>query len=314
MAQDDIQGQVVDGAGNPVDGAIVELTKSYQSSPLNEQVVRRTTTDANGNYIFEFHPDGDGTTQEWHVSAYNHDGTTYVNSFNNPGVTADLRSNAIPDSGLLHEWTISEGSGTTVEDSAGSNDLSVSGATWEAGSNFYDGQGLDHDGNDDESIGSYVTEVASGNPFTVFLSTRVDSIPSNGFGIYLTNTSGSGGSSASGVGIGIDTRPTTQVIAGGTYNGSSFTATDSTEVGSLTAGNQITIFYTDTGSTSTLYVDLSSDGQNNGGTTATGGGGFSLGSDGAGEYSDITPGYVALWDRVLDSSERQAVHEAMPHT
>jgi hypothetical protein len=98
MAQDDIQGQVVDAQGNPVDGAIVELTKSYQSSPLDEQVVRRTTTDANGNYIFEFHPDGDGTTQEWHVSCYNHDGTAYVNSFNNPGVTADLPSNAIPDS------------------------------------------------------------------------------------------------------------------------------------------------------------------------------------------------------------------------
>ena len=89
MAQDDIQGQVVDGAGNPVSGAIVELTKSYQSSPLDEQVVRRTTTDANGNYIVEFHPDGDGTTQEWHVSCYNHDGSAYVNSFNNPGVTAD---------------------------------------------------------------------------------------------------------------------------------------------------------------------------------------------------------------------------------
>jgi len=104
MAQDDIQGQVVDGAGNPVSGAIVELTKSYQSSPLDEQVVRRTTTDANGNYIFEFHPDGDGTTQEWHVSCYNHDGTAYVNSFNNPGVTADL--SAIPDSGIEQiGWT-----------------------------------------------------------------------------------------------------------------------------------------------------------------------------------------------------------------
>jgi len=104
MAQDDIQGQVVDAQGNPVSGAIVELTKSYQSSPLDEQVVRRTTTDANGNYIFEFHPDGDGTTQEWHVSCYNHDGTAYVNSFNNPGVTADLPSNAIPDSDLDHLW------------------------------------------------------------------------------------------------------------------------------------------------------------------------------------------------------------------
>src|SRR6056297_3578794 len=103
MAQDDIQGQVVDGSGNPVSGAIVELTKSYQSSPLDEQVVRRTTTDSNGNYIFEGHPDGDGTTQEWHVSAYNHDGTAYVNSFNNPGVTADLPSNVIPD-GLVDNF------------------------------------------------------------------------------------------------------------------------------------------------------------------------------------------------------------------
>jgi len=100
MAQDDIQGQVVDGSGNPVSGAIVELTRSYQSSPQDEQVVRRVTTDSNGNYIFEEHPDGDGTTQEWHVSAYSHDGTAYVNSFNNPGVTADLPEFAIPDSGV----------------------------------------------------------------------------------------------------------------------------------------------------------------------------------------------------------------------
>jgi len=101
MAQDDIQGQVVDAQGNPVDGAIVELTKSYQSSPTGQEAVQRTTTDSNGNYIFEGHPDGDGTTQEWHVSAYNHDGTAYVNSFNNPGVTADLPSNTIPDSAIL---------------------------------------------------------------------------------------------------------------------------------------------------------------------------------------------------------------------
>jgi len=102
MAQDDIQGQVVDAQGNPVSGAIVELTKSYQSSPTGQEAVQRTTTDSNGNYIFTGHQEGDGTTQEWHVSCYNHDGTAYVNSFNNPGVTADLPSNAIPDSAVAH--------------------------------------------------------------------------------------------------------------------------------------------------------------------------------------------------------------------
>jgi len=105
MAQDDIQGQVVDAQGNPVDGAIVELTRSYQSSPDSRGDVFRTTTDSNGNYIFTGHQEGDGTTQEWHVSCYNYDGTAYVNSFNNPGVTADLPSNAIPDSEVLQPTT-----------------------------------------------------------------------------------------------------------------------------------------------------------------------------------------------------------------
>ena len=91
--------------------------------------MRRTTTDANGNYIFEFHPDGDGTTQEWHVSAYNHDGTAYVNSFNNPGVTAELPEFAIPDSGVSR-WTYDEGSGTTASDSWGSNDGAITDATY----------------------------------------------------------------------------------------------------------------------------------------------------------------------------------------
>ena len=130
MAQDDIQGQVVDGAGNPVEDAIVELTRSYQSNPADEQVVLRTTTDSNGEYRFFYHPDGDGTTQEWHVSAYSHDGTAYVNSFNNPGVTAELPSNAIPDS-VIHQYQFNSGSGATITDVTGSDDLSLFGTyTW----------------------------------------------------------------------------------------------------------------------------------------------------------------------------------------
>jgi len=136
MAQDDIQGQVVDAQGNPVSGAIVELTKSYQSSPTGQEAVQRTTTDSNGNYIFTGHPDGDGTTQEWHVSCYNHDGTAYVNSFNNPGVTADLPT-AIPDSELTqiadHIWNMDEGSGGTIADSVGSADGTLNGPVWTTG-------------------------------------------------------------------------------------------------------------------------------------------------------------------------------------
>jgi len=157
MAQDDIQGQVVDAQGNPVDGAIVELTKSYQSNPADEQVVLRTTTDSNGEYRFFYHPDGDGTTQEWHVSAYNHDGTAYVNSFYNPGLTAELRSNAIPDS-AIHQWEYGEGSGTTVTDNIGDISGSISGASWISDSESQGGYRLSFDGIDDRV--SYTLDIS----------------------------------------------------------------------------------------------------------------------------------------------------------
>jgi len=147
MAQDDIQGQVVDAQGNPVSGAIVELTKSYQSSPTGQEAVQRTTTDSNGNYIFEGHPDGDGTTQEWHVSAYNHDGTAYVNSFNNPGVTAELPSNAIPDSAILH-YPFGGRSGSTLVEQLDGQDGTANGLTNVSG-NYYVGHAESGDGTDD---------------------------------------------------------------------------------------------------------------------------------------------------------------------
>jgi len=183
MAQDDIQGQVVDGAGNPVSGAIVELTKSYQSSPLDEQVVRRTTTDTNGNYIFEFHPDGDGTTQEWHVSCYNHDGTAYVNSFNNPGVTADLPESLIPDSAVAQYNAkkitgISDGGSVSSRtDRVGSLDLSGS-ATYRSGgingfaSVDYDGSNDGHDASGSTLNQKFVIYAVIDPDFSVSVSDR----------------------------------------------------------------------------------------------------------------------------------------------
>jgi len=180
MAQDDIQGQVVDGSGNPVSGAIVELTKSYQSSPQDEQVVRRVTTDSNGNYIFDYHPDGDGTTQEWHVAAYSHDGTAYVNSFNNPGVTADLPEVAIPDSAVL-QYQIDEGSGTTLTDAIGSNDGSLTGGTWTSDTDMRGDYRINLDGTDDYiESSSNPTAMARDTDFSVALTVVKESSVSSG--------------------------------------------------------------------------------------------------------------------------------------
>lgn len=55
---------------------------------------------------------------------------------------------AIPDSGLMHRWPFDEGSGTTVNDSEGDIDGTITGATWVSGTGNGDSY-LDFDGEDD---------------------------------------------------------------------------------------------------------------------------------------------------------------------
>lgn len=95
MANDDIQGQVTDSSGNPIDGAEV-----YLFSQDNVNTVLQTTTDVNGNYIFENHPDGDGTSQQWYVTT-SHTDVEQFTAYGKPYVSAQL-SSAILDSGAYY--------------------------------------------------------------------------------------------------------------------------------------------------------------------------------------------------------------------
>jgi len=98
-----------------------------------------------------------------------------------PGGLRNLSSiefTAIPDS-AINRWTISEGSGTTVGDSIGNNDVSLSGPTWESVSDAQDGSELSFDGSDDSATGSTVSEVGVGNQFSVGLTVQVDSLTSD---------------------------------------------------------------------------------------------------------------------------------------
>jgi len=65
MANSDIRGQVLDEDGNPVQGATVYLFK--QNNPNS---IKTITTDSNGEYVFQNHPDGDGTETEWFVASF----------------------------------------------------------------------------------------------------------------------------------------------------------------------------------------------------------------------------------------------------
>lgn len=120
MTNSDIQGTIVDSSGTAVENAVVEVTPATTDASLSEKDVVRTTTDSNGKYIVEKHPAGDGTSQEWHVSAYNWDGSTWYNALNKPGVTASLAP-AIPDS-VVEDFEDGDTSGWTLNgDNDGTN-------------------------------------------------------------------------------------------------------------------------------------------------------------------------------------------------
>lgn len=98
MANSDIQGTVTDQSGNPVQGAVVEVTRAETSGTPEEDTVVRTTTDTYGQYLIDSFPgDVDGQSNEYHVSAYYYDGSNWLPAVNRPGVTAAFDS-SIPDS------------------------------------------------------------------------------------------------------------------------------------------------------------------------------------------------------------------------
>lgn len=145
MASDDIQGTVTDSGGNTISNAIVALWK--QGSPNN---VITTQADSNGNYIFKDHPDGDGTSQNWHLAARDpNDSSRQFTSLHS--VSASLT--AIPDSGISR-WTFDDAdteSGTAI-DSWGTNDGTINGVTTGAsGANqtYATNESYSFDGGDD---------------------------------------------------------------------------------------------------------------------------------------------------------------------
>lgn len=87
MTNDDIRGTITDGDGSPITGAVVQLTPI---DGANGDAVIYTETDTAGDYAFYRHPQGDGTTQEWHVVASYDDGSGTFNTLSKPGVTAAI--------------------------------------------------------------------------------------------------------------------------------------------------------------------------------------------------------------------------------
>lgn len=123
MADTDIRGQLTDADGVAIENATVALIPNYASD--NNRVVY-TTTDANGEYVFDEHPQADGTSKEWHVAFRYDDNTGKYNFPSKPYVSAKLDI-SIPDSAIAH-YTAAEGVLDSNGNPASDGDTVV---TWE---------------------------------------------------------------------------------------------------------------------------------------------------------------------------------------
>jgi len=147
MANDDIQGTVTDANGNAVGGAIVALWDQD-----NPNIVKTTTADSNGNYMFEGHPDGNGTSVNWHVAA--RDPNDVSRQF--PSLHS-IDAQLIPEqpSAGVARYTLDNGdiSGSTIIDVWNANNISSQFgiATGDSGlATTYDsGESINLDGTDD---------------------------------------------------------------------------------------------------------------------------------------------------------------------
>lgn len=142
MGNNDIRGTVTDAQGDPIQGATVSLFLADEAS-----AVRETTTDSNGEYIFDLHPDGTGSSEDWHVAVSYTDANGTQNALSKPFVSASLPDFTFPvaASNLVawYPFDPSEGARDQTGGVAGVGDPkdysgTVNGATYQASGGVID--------------------------------------------------------------------------------------------------------------------------------------------------------------------------------
>lgn len=86
-----IDGQVLAEDGTPLVGAIVEITDHVVGNDDRGDVIRRET-DLNGEFEIEYHPEGDGTSKQWHLMIRDKNGEQLFNAVSEPRRDASLKS------------------------------------------------------------------------------------------------------------------------------------------------------------------------------------------------------------------------------
>ena len=209
----------------------------------------------------------------------------------------------IPDSGLVHEWTTSEGSGTTISDSEGAADL-TSTDSWVSSNDYYDGSAFAGDGTDNNATAAAISPVTTGTQYSVAAQLRINDNSVNGV-LFANRQAGSDNQA-----IFVDGNNTNLVAYH--YNGSNFVGQAGFDISGLN-GSIITAIYEFDNGSGELYVNLNTDATGVTTTKGSGSDGFSLCSlAGNSSFADFNIGHCAVYNRLLGSTDRQTYQDAMP--
>lgn len=206
----------------------------------------------------------------------------------------------------IHRWAHDEGSGSTLGDSIGSNDGSISGATYVSVSDAQGGFVLDYDGSNDQTSASAVPEASAGDSFSIGVTVNADSTSSDQ--TIIENRVGSSDRFAFGIDGG-----NSEIIAE-TYDGS-FTGTG---IGSAdTDTNRHRYLITVDAGTIKIYQDtsdVSSTSTTNSALTSGSNALFFGDRGGTGVPYDGRLDDIIIYDSVLSSSEIQSDFDIQPWT
>lgn len=254
-----LSGQATVGGSPQANVPIAIIDTNGSSDPSQWSIVATTTTDANGDW--EVTGLATNAVERYHAVAQYDDGAQLYNVESLPYLSTDAYlaaptaewsyqtppatiANAIPDS-VVNRWPVDEGSGSTVGDAEGSNDLSGSGGiAWETQSDAIGGYEIYLDGTDDELDGAIIPEIDVGVAFSFALTITPSTFSDRQAVVNQTNSSGNR------FGIGIETDGQ---VSAALYDGSNFVGEASQ---SISTGNRYRVVYTyDGASTGTIYVN-----------------------------------------------------------
>lgn len=300
---DEISGVVEDANGAVENATVVAVPHDNSLDPLT------TTTAADGTYTFSRNDLHDGENLYHVIARDGSESDPRRGEQNYPFIAAE--GPVVPD-GVTSHWRFGEGSGTTVADSEGSEDLSLSGPTWQSDSDSLDGNHLSFDGTDDEATASNTnnifTDVSQLTVFVTFQPANTNDLRANLCGAYEADSDDRSWmfrhlGDLPAIRLQTSTDGSSVDVSAASFSEStdwrSFAATWDGSDGSVEFFIDATSIGTDTASTGSLFA--------NGQSFYVGRAGYS-GED----FTEGNIDNVAIADSVLTQSEIQDLHNLVP--